>query len=112
MKQQRINKIESLILRAMGDILIKEKDTLVGNNIVSVTFVKISPDLSLARIYLSIFPVEKREEILAYFEANKKYIRKLLGERIRNIRKIPELRFFIDDSYDQINRIDELLKNG
>ncbi len=112
MKQIRINRIESLILRAMGEILIKEKDVLTGDNVVSVTFVKVTPDLSIARIYLSIFPVEKREEILAYFEANKKYIRKLLGQKIRNIRKIPELQFFIDDSFDQMQRIDELLKDG
>jgi ribosome-binding factor A len=96
----------------MGETLIKEKDVLTGDNVVSVTFVKVTPDLSIARIYLSIFPVEKREEILAYFEANKKYIRKLLGQKIRNIRKIPELQFFIDDSFDQMQRIDELLKDG
>lgn len=112
MKQLRINKIESLLLRAMGEILIKEKDTLTGNNIVSVTFVKVTPDLSLARIYLSIFPVEKKEEILAHFEANKKFIRKLLGQRVRNIRRIPDLEFHIDDSFDHIQRIDDLLKNG
>ena len=111
MKQIRINKIESLILRAMGEILIEKKDFLTGNNIVSVTFVKVTPDLSIAKIYLSIFPVEKREEILSYFETNKKYIRKLLGQKIRNIRKIPELQFFIDDSFDQIQRMDELLKD-
>ncbi len=109
MKDNRIAKIENMILRAMGELLIKEKDTLVGNNIVSATFVKITPDLSLARIYFSIFPAEKREEILSYFEQNKKYIRKLLGQRIRNLRKIPDLQFFIDDSYDQMKRIDELL---
>jgi len=112
MKQIRINKIESLILRAMGEILIKEKDALTGNNIVSVTFVKVTPDLSIARIYLSIFPVEKREEVIAHFEANKKFIRKLLGSKIRYIRKIPELEFYIDDSFDQIQKIDNLLNNG
>jgi len=111
MKQVRINKIESLILRAMGEVLIEKKDFLTGNNIVSVTFVKVTPDLSIAKIYLSIFPVEKREEILSYFETNKKYIRKLLGQKIRNIRKIPELQFFIDDSFDQMQRMDELLKD-
>ena len=78
---------------------------------VSVTRVKISPDLSICTAYLSIFPSEKGEEILANINANGKSIRYELGTRVRNqLRIIPELRFFIDDSLDYIERIDELLK--
>ena len=78
---------------------------------VSVTRVKISPDLSICTAYLSIFPSEKGEEILANINANGKSIRYDLGTRVRNqLRIIPELRFFIDDSLDYIERIDELLK--
>ena len=72
---------------------------------------KISPDLSICTAYLSIFPSEKGEEILANVNANTKSIRYELGTRVRNqLRIIPELRFFIDDSLDYIERIDELLK--
>ena len=71
----------------------------------------ISPDLSICTAYLSIFPSEKGEEILANVNANTKSIRYELGTRVRNqLRIIPELRFFIDDSLDYIERIDELLK--
>jgi len=78
---------------------------------VSVTRVKISPDLSVCTAYLSVFPSEKGEEIIANVNKNMKTIRYELGTRIRNqVRIIPELRFFIDDSLDYIEHIDELLK--
>ena len=78
---------------------------------ISVTRTKISPDLSICTAYLSVFPSEKGEEILTNINANSKQIRYELGTRVRNqMRIIPELRFFIDDSLDYIERIDELLK--
>ena len=78
---------------------------------VSVTRVKISPDLSVCTAYLSIFPSEKGEELLKNITANEKSIRYDLGQRVRHqLRIIPELRFFIDDSLDYIEHIDELLK--
>jgi len=78
---------------------------------VSVTKVKISPDLSICTAYLSVFPSEKGEEILKNITANEKTIRYDLGKKVRNqLRIIPELRFFLDDSLDYLERIDELLK--
>ena len=79
---------------------------------VSVTRVKISPDLSVCTAYLSVFPSEKAEEVINNVNTNAKTIRYDLGQRIRNqVRIIPELRFFIDDSLDYIDHIDELLKS-
>ena len=78
---------------------------------VSVTRTKVSPDLSICTAYLSMFPSERGEEIIGNVNTNMKTIRYELGTRIRNqVRVIPELRFFIDDSLDYIDRIDELLK--
>jgi len=78
---------------------------------VSVTRVRISPDLSICTAYLSIFPSEQGEELIQNITRNEKQIRYELGTRIRHqMRIIPELRFFIDDSLDYIERIDELLK--
>ena len=78
---------------------------------VSVTRAKVSPDLSVCTAYLSIFPSERGEELLQNITRNEKQIRNELGTRIRyQVRIIPELRFFIDDSLDYIERIDELLK--
>lgn len=79
--------------------------------LISVTRVRISPDLSICTAYLSIFPSEKSKELLENINANEKTIRYELGTRVRNqLRIIPELRFFIDDSLDYIEHIDELLK--
>lgn len=78
---------------------------------VSVTRAKVSPDLSICTAYLSIFPSEKAEELLQNIHKSEKSIRYELGKRIRNqVRIIPELRFFIDDSLDYLEHIDELLK--
>ena len=78
---------------------------------VSVTRTRVSPDLSICTAYLSVFPSEKGEELLKNIESNIKTIRYELGTRVHNqLRIIPELRFFIDDSLAYIERIDELLK--
>ena len=78
---------------------------------VSVTRTKISPDLSVCTAYLSIFPSEKGAELLGNIEQNLKSIRYALGQRVGGqLRIVPELRFFLDDSLDYIDRIDELLK--
>lgn len=78
---------------------------------VSVTRARVSPDLSICTAYLSIFPSERGEELLQNITKNEKTIRYELGTRVHNqLRIIPELRFFIDDSLDYIDRIDELLK--
>lgn len=77
----------------------------------SVTRVKVSPDLSICTAYLSIFPSEKGEELLQNIRQNTSAVRYDLGQRVRNqLRVIPELRFFIDDSLDYMEKIDELLK--
>ena len=78
---------------------------------ISVTRVRVSPDLSICTAYLSVFPSERSTELLNNIESNLKTIRYELGTHIHNqLRIIPELRFFIDDSLDYIDRIDELLK--
>ena len=92
-------------------MIFQQQTRATHGTMVSVTRTKISPDLSICTAYLSIFPSEKGEEILANVNANNKSIRYELGTRVRNqLRIVPELRFFIDDSLDYIERIDELLK--
>ena len=79
--------------------------------LVSVTRVRVSPDLSICTAYLSIFPSEKSEELIENINTNEKQIRFELGRRVRNqLRIIPELRFYLDDSLDYIDHIDALLK--
>jgi len=110
MESTRLSKIERLVQKELGDIFQKQTQGMPGT-LVSVSRVRISPDLSVARAYLSIFPSEKAPELLEAIRANTKAIRYDLGQRVRmQLRKIPELSFFIDDSLDYIERIDSLLK--
>ena len=110
MQETRQNKIARLRQKELS-LIFQQQTRAMHGTMVSVTRTKVSPDLSICTAYLSIFPSEKGEEILANINANNKAIRYELGTRVRNqLRIIPELRFFIDDSLDYIERIDELLK--
>lgn len=82
----------------------------MGGVLVSVSSVRVSPDLSIARVHLSIFPSDRAEELIKNINANEKGIRYDLAGRVRyQMRKCPELTFFIDDSLDYIEHIDSLL---
>ena len=110
MDSTRQQKIARQIQRDIAEILQKElADTLRGT-LVTVTTVRISPDLAYAKLYLSIFPFERGEQTLDIIKEKSWYVRKLLGQRIRNQLKIvPELVWFIDDSLEYIENIDNLL---
>lgn len=110
MQETRQNRIARLLQKELAQIF-QSQTRMMHGVMVSVTRTKVSPDLSICTAYLSVFPSEKGEEILKNINRNEKTIRYELGTRIRNqVRIIPELRFFIDDSLDYIERIDELLK--
>ena len=103
METTRQQKIERLIQKELSDMLQRQTQQVPGV-LVSVSRVRISPDLS-------VFPSERGEEIVANINANVKTVRFELGKRVRHqLRIIPELKFFIDDSLDYIEHIDELLK--
>ena len=111
MQETRQNKIARLLQKELS-VIFQQQTRAMHGVMVSVTRTKISPDLSICTAYLSVFPSEKADEILKNIKANEKTIRSDLGQRVRyQLRIIPELRFFIDDSLDYIERIDELLKN-
>lgn len=110
MQETRQNRIARLLQKELAEIF-QGQTRMMRGVMVSVTRAKVSPDLSICTAYLSIFPSEKAEELLENIKKSEKSIRYELGTRIRNqVRIIPELRFFIDDSLDYIERIDELLK--
>ena len=110
MQETRQNKIARLLQKELS-LIFQQQTRAMHGVMVSVTRTKISPDLSVCPAYLSIFPSERGEEILANVNNNQKSIRYELGTRVKNqLRIVPELRFFIDDSLDYIDRIDELLK--
>ena len=104
------SKIERLLQKELSEIFRRETAAM-GGVLVSVSAVRVSPDLSIARAYLSIFPSGKAEEILKNINNSTKTIRFELAKILRyQLRKTPELSFFIDDSLDYIEHIDNILK--
>jgi ribosome-binding factor A len=110
METTRQNKIARLIQKELSEIFLLQTKSMPGV-LVSVSIVRISPDMSYARVYLSVFPSGRSEEIVKNINDNMKSIRFELGNRVRHqLRIIPELKFFVDDSLDYAEKIDELLK--
>ena len=110
METTRQNKVCRLIQKELSEIFLLQTKSMNGV-LVSVSTVRISPDMSIVRAYLSVFPSGKADEIVKNINNNSKAIRFELGNRVRHqLRIIPELKFFVDDSLDYVERIDELLK--
>ena len=110
MEKSRQNKIERLIQKELSNLFLNETRKTHGM-MVSVSECRISPDLSYCTAYISVFPSEKSEETIKNLTENVKTIRYELGQRLRyQLRIVPELRFFKDDTLDYMEHIDELLK--
>ena len=110
MDSTRQNKISRLIQKELSDIFQKQTSAMRGV-LVSVSACRISPDLSICRAYLSVFPSERSAEILENVNKSAREVRYELGTRVRHqLRIIPELKFFRDDSLDYVEHIDDLLK--
>ena len=110
MESTRQQKIARLLQKELSEIF-RQETAKVGNVIVSVSAVRVSPDLSIARAYLSIFPSDKAQILLESINKSAKTIRYDLAQKVRyQLRKTPELFFHIDDSLDYIEHIDNLLK--
>ncbi|MCH5247476.1 MAG: 30S ribosome-binding factor RbfA [Muribaculaceae bacterium] len=111
MESTRQAKISRLIQKDLSEIF-RQQTAKTQGKIVSVTNVRVSPDLSVARVYLSIFPSDNNEEVLESIKASARTIRYELAQKVRfQLRKCPELAFFLDDSLDYIENIDNLLKS-
>ena len=109
METTRQNKIARLIQKDLSNIF-QAQTRQTRNLLVSVSVVRISPDLSVAKAYLSIFPSERAQEVLNNVNEHASEIRYELGKLERHqLRIIPELKFFLDDSLDYLDNIDKLL---
>lgn len=107
----RQNKISRLIQREMADILLKLNKTNFTGKLISVSIVRVTKDLGIARVYLSIFPSEFAQEILTELQLQNKKLRGELGKKLaKSLRVIPNLEFYIDDSLDYIDKIESLIK--
>lgn len=110
MESNRQQKVNRLIQKELSEIFLLETKKMHGI-LISVTNVRVSPDLGMAHAYLSIFPSEKGDELLRNINENIKSVRYELGKRVgKQLRVVPELMFHLDDSLDYIENIDKLLK--
>ncbi len=110
MKPTREEKISRMLQKELGDIFLLYAKKMQGV-IISVSDVSVSPDFSLARVYLSIFPNEKAQEVFSLINIDRKVIRFELGKRIKErLRLVPEISFMLDDSLNYLEKIDNLLK--
>ena len=104
----RIERIESLIKQEISQIILfKLHDPVFG--FITVTNVKVSPDLKLAKIYFSVFEKEKRKMVLEKLQEVSGLVRSELGSRIR-LRHVPDVKFYIDDTLDYVEKIENLIK--
>jgi ribosome-binding factor A len=106
----RQNKIEAVIQEELSVFFQRNASEICLGAMVSVTVVRITSDLSLARCYLSVFAGPAKEEVLNSIKTHAGKIRGEVGKRIKNMRKIPEFLFYIDDSIEYAATIDQLLK--
>ena len=111
MEKTRLKKVDRLIQKELRLIFQQNPLPEYNNILISVTVVRISPDLSVARVYLSIFPSDDSEEIVEKITERTGKIKYELGKKVRNqLRKLPDLKFFVDDSLEYAGKIDNLLQ--
>ncbi|MFL2610763.1 MAG: 30S ribosome-binding factor RbfA [Flavobacteriaceae bacterium] len=114
MNTQRQKKVCSLLQKELSNIFLKAiRFSDSSNKLVSVTKVKISPDLSVAKVYVSIYPTKNKDEWIKGLRENTLQVKHALSQKFKNeLRVIPNLTFYLDDSLDYIEKIESSLKKG
>jgi len=108
---KRQKQVAGVIQEEMNDIFNRMSLTMIDGGMVSISGVKIIPDLLEARVYLSLFQVGDPKKVIHYFEERKPEIKRELSARVKHqLRRIPELKFFHDDTLDQVFKIEEIFK--
>ncbi len=112
MESTRQKKVARLIQKEVADIFLRKGNEYAPGKLISITKVRVSPDLSFAKIYLSIFPSANHNDILKAVQDHSHKIRFDLGHKVRSqLRIVPDIAFYLDDSLDYIEKIDKLLKS-
>jgi ribosome-binding factor A len=107
----RQSKMSRLLQKELASYFQAESRNLFHGKMITVTVVRVSPDMGLAKVYLSVFPFAKDDPTIDLISQNSKTIRIALGRNIRHqVRVIPELAFYLDDSIDYLDHIDKLLR--
>jgi ribosome-binding factor A len=112
MESTRQKKVSRLIQKELADIFLKKGNEFAHGKLISITRVRVSPDLSFAKVYISIFPAINQDDIINALQEHSSKIRFELGQKVRTqLRIVPDIAFHIDDSLDYIDKIDKLLKS-
>ena len=112
METTRQQKIARQIQRDVAEIFQKEAAPALLGTLVTVTAVRVSPDLGYAKIYVSVFPFGRSAEVMASLEGAARLVRGALGQRLRNqLKNVPEIQFFLDDSLEYVEQIDRALRS-
>ncbi len=112
MESKRQQKVARQIQKDLGDIFQREAQHLVNGAFVTVTGVRMTPDLGIARAYLSFLPEKKKDLLFQSIQENTRFIRQKLGERVRHqLRIVPELQFYLDDTAEYAAKMDALFAN-
>lgn len=107
----RQQKIARLLQKEIGEIFTKKEVSFSKSMMVSVTQVRVTPDLGIAKVYLSLFPATDKKEVIQQIQEQSKEVRYMLGKRVgQQLRHTPDLHFYLDDSFDYAEKIDQLLK--
>lgn len=111
MDSRRQEKFAKLIQRDLGDIFLQKTNTLFNGNFITISNVTVSPDLGYVKVYLSFFKTENKADIMDVIQLHKKEIRHELAKKVKNqVRKVPELEFYIDDSLDYVEKMENIFK--
>ena len=111
MDSRRQEKFAKLIQRDLGDIFLQKTNTLFNGNFITISNVTVSPDLGYVKVYLSFFKADNKAETMDIIQLHKKEIRHELAKKVKNqVRKVPELEFYIDDSLDYVEKMENIFK--
>lgn len=110
MESKRQHKVARLIQKELGELFQRDSKHLFGNAFITVTLVKMSPDLSMARVQLSLFMVAEPQEFIEDINARKSEIRRMLGNRVgKQMRIVPDLVFYLDQTEESARKLDKLI---
>lgn len=111
MESRRQQKVSRFLQRELGEIFLQNGKRLFNNSFITITDVQVSPDLLEAKAYVNVLQEDDPKGLVARINENVKEIRNLLGQRVRHqMRRIPNLEFFYDDSLDKAERMDEIFE--
>jgi ribosome-binding factor A len=108
----RQQKVAKLIQKEMSDIFLRDRRGVLDNSFVSIMEVRVSPDLSVAKIYLSMMLIKDKSALLEKINDRKREFRKLLGDKVgRQLRIVPEIVFYVDEVEEKAQRLDDIIDN-